>query len=88
MLRHRLQPLEQGGIAVGRLNKDLGLAGAHGQAFEFAQACFALACILRQVTHEGKVLSVQTAGRQRQHEGDGPGQGGHRQAQFVRGPHH
>ena len=52
------QGLQQSGVAVGRLDKQLGLAGFQRQRFEGADALGALVAALRQIADEGEVLAV------------------------------
>ena len=55
------QCVQQGGVAVGGFDEELGLAGFQGQGFEGADALGAGGGVLRQVADEGEVLPVQAA---------------------------
>jgi len=79
---------EHGGVAVRRFDPHLGLSSFDGQGFQLLEPGCSLATVLRQVAYESKVLSIQTASRQRQQQRHGSNQGQHLQPQIVRCTHH
>ena len=82
------QALQQRRVAVGGFDEYLRLAAAQGQGFELANALRSGAAFLWQVAHKGKLLPIEPAGGQRQHQRHRPHQGRHGQAQLVRGTQH
>ena len=68
------QRVQQGGVAVGRFNEELGLPRFERQRLQLANALRARRRFLRQVTVEDKTLPIQPAGGQRQQQRAGAGQ--------------